>query len=185
MEKLFENILDKDEKIEKVFKPQKAKFFFSVFLYWGITFLFFALVGVFAVLFPDEGMEVELVYLLIPIGIWIALMLLAFLFAWIYYKNIYFAYTNKRIIIRSGIFGVDFKSLDMSMIGAVNVYVSLIDKLVHKNTGSISFGSTASPIGYNQSSAAAYKFSHIANPYETYKEIKSFIDDYKKHMKDK
>ena len=90
-------------------------------------------------------------------------------------------YTNKKL----HIFGVDFKSLDMSMIGAVNVYVSLIDKLVHKNTGSISFGSTASPIGYNQSSAAAYKFSHIANPYETYKEIKSFIDEYKKHMKDK
>jgi uncharacterized membrane protein YdbT with pleckstrin-like domain len=107
-------------------------------------------------------------------------MLVVLLFASIYYKNIYYAYSNKRIIIRSGIFGVDFKSLDMSMIGAVNVYVSLIDKIVRKNTGSISFGSTASPIGYAQSSGAAYKFNHIAMPYETCKEIKSFIDEYKK-----
>ena len=182
MEKLFENILDKDEKIEKVFKPQKGKFFFSVLLYWGAMFLFFALVGVFAVLFPDEGMGVELIYLLIPIGLWIVCMLVVLLFASIYYKNIYYAYSNKRIIIRSGIFGVDFKSLDMSMIGAVNVYVSLIDKIVRKNTGSISFGSTASPIAYSQSSGAVYKFNHVLMPYETCKEIKSFIDEYKKTL---
>lgn len=185
MEKLFENILDQDEKIQKVFKPQKSKFFFSVLMYWGLTFLFFALIGVFAVLFPEEGMEVELIYLLIPIGAWIVLMLLALMFAAIYYKNIYYAYSNKRIIIRSGIFGVDFKSLDMSMIGAVNVYVSLIDKIVRKNTGSISFGSTASPIAYSQSSGAAYKFNHISNPYENCKEIKSFIDEYKKQIQAK
>ena len=184
MEKLFENILDQDEKIQMVLKPQKCKFFFSVLFYWGITFLFFALVGVFAVLFPDEGMDVELIYLLIPIGLWIVCMLVVLLFAGIYYKNIYYAYSNKRIIVRSGIFGVDFKSLDMSMIGAVNVYVSLIDKIVRKNTGSISFGSTASPIAYSQSSAA-YKFSHIKMPYENCKEIKSFIDDYKKQVNKK
>ena len=181
MERIFENILDKDEKIEKVFKPQKSKFFASILLYWGLTFLFFALVGVFAVLFPDEGMKVELIYLLIPIGVWVVLMLFVALFASIYYKNLYFAYSNKRIIIRSGIFGVDFKSLDMSMIGAVNVYVSLLDKIVRKNTGSIIFGSTASPIG-GQNAGTGYKFSHIANPYETCKEIKSFIDEYKKQI---
>ena len=185
MESLFDNILDKDEKIEKVFKPQKSKFFFSVLLYWGLTFLIFALVGVFAVLFPEEGMETELIYLLIPIGLWLVLMLFVLLFAIIHYKNLYYAYSNKRIIIRSGIFGVDFKSLDMSMIGAVNVYVSLIDKIVHKNTGSISFGSTASPIGYAQSSGSAYKFNHIVMPYETCKEIKSFIDEYKKQLNNK
>ena len=184
MEKLFENILDKDEKIEKVFKPEKAKFFFSVIAYWGISFLFFAVIGVFAVVFPDSGMPVRYSYLMIPIGLWLAGMLIVLLFASLYYKNIYYAYSNKRIIIRSGIFGVDFKSLDMSMIGAVNVYVSLIDKILRKDTGSIMFGSTASPIG-GQNAGAGYRFNNIKAPYETCKEVKSFIDEYKKKIQSK
>lgn len=32
MEELFEKILDKDEKIVKVFKPHKGKFFCSILL---------------------------------------------------------------------------------------------------------------------------------------------------------
>lgn len=184
MEKLFESILDKDEKVEKVFKPHKGKFFVSTFLSWGIMFLMFALVAVFAVLFPDEGGVIDKIYVLIPIGAFVLCMLVVWLFAGIYYKNLYYAYSNKRIIIRSGIFGVDFKSLDMSMIGAVNVYVSLIDKILRKNTGSISFGSTASPIGYGQN-ASIYKFNHIKQPYDTCKEIKSFIDNYKKQVNGK
>ena len=63
----------------------------------------------------------------------------------------------------------------------LNLY-SLIDKIVRKNTGSISFGSTASPIAYSQSSGAVYKFNHVLKPYETCKEIKSFIDEYKKTL---
>ena len=184
MEKLFENILDKDEKIEKVFKPQKTKYFLSSMLRWSLVILSFALMGVLMIVFPDEGMNVELIYLLIPIGFFVFGMLIVLLFASIYYKNLYYAYTNKRIIIRSGIFGVDFKSLDMSMIGAVNVYVSLIDKIVCKNTGSITFGSMASPIG-GQNAGIGYSFCHIAAPYESCREMKSFIDEYKKQVNSK
>lgn len=185
MEKLFKRVLDDDEKIEKVIKPHKGKYYFSSLFAWGVSLFIFALMGVFAVLFPDEGMETELVYLLIPIGLWVIGMLVALLFVSICYKNLYYAYTNKRVIIRSGIFGVDFKSLDMSMIGAVNVYVSVIDKILRKDTGSIMFGSTASPIGYGQNAGAGYRFNHIKMPYETCKEVKSFIDNYKKKIQSK
>ncbi len=34
MEELFNNILDKDEQIVKVFKPNKLKMFFSMFFKW-------------------------------------------------------------------------------------------------------------------------------------------------------
>lgn len=177
MEELFNKILDNDEKIVKVFKPNKCKYFFSTLMYSGITLLIFALIGVFAVLFPDDGTQVDKIFVLVPIGLYVLFMLLIWLFSAIYYKNLYYAYSNKRIIIRSGVFGIDFKSLDMSMIGAVNVYVSLVDKILRKDTGSIMFGSTASPIGYQ--SSGIYKFNHIKMPYETSKEIKSFIDEYK------
>ena len=152
---------------------------------WGISLAIFAVMGIFMVLFPDEGVIIEKFYILIPIGIWVGCMFVVLLFAWLHYKNLYYAYTNKRIIIRSGIFGVDFKSLDMGMIGAVNVYVSLLDKIVRKNTGSIMFGSTASPIGYAQSSGSVYRYKHIDAPYETCREIKSFIDNYKKQINTK
>lgn len=185
MEELFEKILDKDEKIIKIFKPQKTKYFFSVLFSWGICLLFFALIGVCAVIFPDEGYVVDKSLLLVPIGGWVVSMLVVLLIASIYYKNLYYAYSNKRIIIRSGVFGVDFKSLDMSMIGAVNVYVSLIDKILRKNTGTILFGSTASPLNYGQTSGTCYKFTHIKMPYETCKEVKSYIDEYKKQLNGK
>lgn len=184
MEKLFEKILDDDEKIEKVIKPHKGKYFFSVMFSWGLSLAVFAVMGIIFVLFPEEGMEIEKIYLLIPIALWFAGMLVVLLFAWLYYKNVYYAYSNKRVIIRSGIFGVDFKSLDMSMIGAVNVYVSLIDKILRKDTGSIMFGSTASPIG-GQNAGAGYRFNNIKAPYETCKEVKSFIDEYKKKIQSK
>lgn len=184
MEKLFENILDNDEKLVKVFKPQKTKYFVSVMFRWFFVILSFALMGVLMVAFPDEGMNVDLIYLLIPIGVFVVGMLIVLLFASIYYKNLYYAYTNKRVIIRSGIFGVDFKSLDMGMIGAVNVYVSLFDKIVCKNTGSITFGSTASPIG-GQNAGMGYSFNHISAPYESCREIKTFIDGYKKQLNSK
>ncbi len=184
MEKLFENILDDDEKVEKVFKPHKGKFFFSNMILWGITLLVFALIASMGILFPEEGYEVDKLYVLVPIGIYIVIMLICWGFSVIYYKNLYYAYTNKRVIVRSGIFGVDFKSLDMSMIGAVNVYVSLFDKILRKNTGSIMFGSTASPIG-GQNVGAGYRFNHIKMPYETCKEVKSSIDAYKKNIQSK
>ena len=179
----FEMILDQDEKIEKIFKPYKAKFYFSVMFTAVLTLFIFMIFGVLAVLFPDEGVVVDKIYLLIPIGIFVVCVFFVWLFSMLYYKNLYYAYTNKRVIIRSGVFGVDFKSLDMSMIGAVNVYVSLLDKILCKNTGSIMFGSTASPIGNSQ--AIGYKFNHIKAPYETCKEVKSFIDNYKKQLQSK
>lgn len=184
MEKLFEHILDDDEKIIKVFKPHKTKLFISSLLLSAISFLFFVIFAVVAILFPEEGFDSSnAIYTLIPIGIFVLILGIIAIFIAVYYKNIYYAYSNKRIIIRSGIFGIDYKSLDMSMIGAVNVSVSLLDKILKKNTGNISFGSTASPVV--TSKASTYNFTHIIAPYETCKEVKSYIDAYKKEINKK
>lgn len=181
MEKLFERIIDNDEKIIKIFKPNKTKLFISGILKVIFSLFLFVLMGVLAILFPEEGMPVEHIYLVIPIGIFVLAILLSIILISIYYKNVYYAYTNKRLIIRSGIFGIDFKSLDMGMIGAVDVYVSLIDKLLRKDTGTISFGSMASPMMTQQNGGSGYRFSHVLAPYETYKEIKSAIEQFKQN----
>jgi membrane protein YdbS with pleckstrin-like domain len=183
MENLFTHILDEDEKIIKVFKPHKAKLFASAIILNSLWLFWFMIFGVFAVLFPDEGEVINKIYVLIPIALYLAIIGIIILFTALHYKNVYYAYSNKRIIIRSGIFGVDYKSLDMSMIGAVDVYVSLLDKIMKKNTGSLTFGSAASPVGGNN--ANGYRFNHVKMPYETCKEIKSYIDSYKKSLNSK
>lgn len=176
MEMLFEKVLDDDEKIIKVFKPNKKKLFMSSLLIWGIMCFVSAFVAVIAILFPGEEPADPAWYVVIPICSFILVMAVSILLTHLYYKNLYYAYSNKRIIIRSGIFGVDYKSLDLSVIGAVNVYVSLLDKLVRQNTGTIKFGSPSSPMG---NEASMYGFSHIEKPYETCKEIKVYIDSCK------
>ena len=182
MEELFSKVLDDDEKIVKVFKPNKCKMFLSVILLNALWLAFFAIMGVFAVLFPEEGVPVEPIYVLIPIGIYVGVLLVITLLTAVYYNNLYYAYSNKRIIIRSGIFGIDFRSLAISMIGIVDVYVSLLDKLVRKDTGSVTFGSAASPV-IDSKGGSSYRFNHIVMPYETCKEIKSYIAECKKSSK--
>ena len=54
-----------------------------------------------------------------------------------------------------------------------------IDKIVHKETGSLRCGSMSSPIN-GQSSA--FIFSHIENPYENYKKIKEYLEEQKSKL---
>lgn len=179
---LFEVILDEDERIIKVFKPHKGKLFLSSLLifilatFWILAFL------IPMNLFPEDITPTGLIILNIcVIGGWVLALVLTLLLVSLYYGNRFCAYSNKRIIIRTGIFGVDFKSLDMAMIGAVNVYVSPIDKIYNKDTGTITFGSMASPmVSAGGNSVNPYRFTHITAPYAAYKEIKAVIDEYKK-----
>ena len=180
MEKIFEPILDADEKVVKAFKPHKGKMYTSMLLAWIFSWIWILLIAVLGLCTDYEGnfVPAEVLTVLLVVGaILVVCLAITILFVSLVYKNTYYAYTNKRVIIRKGIFGVDYKSLDLGMIGAVEVNVSLLDKIVHKNTGSIGFGSMASPMG--TANATMFKFSHIANPYETYKEIKSVVDEFK------
>ena len=182
MDNIFEPILDKDEKVIKTFKPHKGKMFVSFFLSWFIAWFWVDFVALLGLLTDEEGNFAPnewWIIAIVVVSVALIFIGITILFFALSYKNTFYAYTNKRVIIRKGIIGVDYKSLDMSMIGAVTVNVSVIDKIVHKNTGTIGFGSMASPMGGE--SGHVFKFTHIKAPYETYKEIKSVIDEYKKN----
>ena len=187
MENIFEPILDTDERIIKVFKPHKGKMFTSVLLTSFCCWCWFLIVAILGMLTDPETGEFTPAEWWIVLGVCLGIVIFftgfTILFTALAYKNTYYAYTNKRVIIRKGIFGVDYKSLDMIMIGAIDVSVTLIDKIIRKNTGSIAFGSMASPIaGQN---GLLFKFAHISAPYETYKEIKTVIDEFKNTKKEK
>jgi len=63
---------------------------------------------------------------LTPVWIWLGGIIKAAL----EYKNIDYAFTDKRIIIRNGIFGIDFKSILYSEIDSIDVKVGAIDRIL-------------------------------------------------------
>jgi len=182
MEDKFNLVLDNDEKIIEVFKPNKAKLFFSTIFWSIVTLLFIAVPWIFGVFLDEPGRPVEPWLWILPIVLFVVAILVAFGLTKLYYDKTFYAYTNKRVVIRTGVFGVDYKSLDMRMIGAIDVYVSLFDKIIRKNTGSIRFGSNSSPINAQNGS---FGFSHISCPYENYRKIKEYIENYKSEKNEK
>lgn len=173
----FDAVLERDEKIIKAYKPNKTKMILGGIINVTIPLLFFALFTLLVVLLDmKNSTRTEiLVATILPAALFVFCVLTALLINSLLYKNTFYAYTNKRIIVRTGIFGVDYKSLEIVSIGATDVYVSLIDKIIHKNTGTIRFGSNSSPIA-----SSGYNFMNMVNPYEEYKLIKEHIENVKK-----
>lgn len=168
--RLFDDVIEADETIQKGFKPNKKKVFASFIIFDVIVAFFFSLTILGMWLDGEIPQKEKIIGTCIVAGVVLLIVALTMWFVSLYYKNAYYVYTNKRIIVRTGVFGVDFHSLDIENIGASNVCVSLLDKIVGKNTGSIRFGSNSSPI-----TNSYYGFMNIENPYQVYKEIKGYI----------
>lgn len=168
--RLFDDVIEADETIQKGFKPNKKKVFASFIIFDVIITFFFSLTILGMWLDGEIPQKEKIIGTCIVAGVVLLIVALTMWFVSLYYKNAYYVYTNKRIIVRTGVFGVDFHSLDIENIGASNVCVSLLDKMVGKNTGSIRFGSNSSPI-----TNSYYGFMNIENPYQVYKEIKGYI----------
>lgn len=144
MEHLFDNILEKDEEIVKIIKPSKGRYWKAPLFPFGIPLFW-----------PH--------FIVIMVG---TLFTLPFFYAR-GYKNLYYAYTNKRIIVRSGMIGVDYRSLDYKDITMSSVNVGLLDK--GGKTGTIFF----------KSPSASISLRYVENPYDLMKEIREYADENK------
>ena len=156
LEKLFENILERDEKIVKIYKPNKKAYRTNVFI-WALI----PLTWPFYLLMLTIGLPIFL-------PIYKA-----------YYNKRGYAITNKRIIVRGGIIGVDFKVMSIESMNASVLKVGFIDKVARANTGTIEFGSQSTPIGAratNGGAANPFIFAHIQDPYKEHKEIQEHVD---------
>lgn len=179
MDNVFDIILDKDEQIVEIFKPNKKKAYFGTLflsIILGIFIFGFWFIGAFI---PDENgfVAIDLIYpAIIPVVLFAIYMALTIVFMVMHYKKTFYAYTNKRVLIRTGTIGVDFRTLDLKSIGALDVNVSFLDKIVKKNTGTIKFGNMSNPMS-NQTQP--FSFMHIENPYEVYKRIKEYKESAK------
>ncbi len=170
----FDVVLDRDEKVIEAFRPDKRRFIYSALMTYFIIALLIVICASLAIAFlPDGAPRPDIVYYLIPVGVAALGFVVTLVLVLYWYRNVFYCYTNQRIIIRCGLFGVYYRCLDLKTIGAIDVSVNLWDKLFGRKTGSIRFGSLASPMVPN---SGIYAFEHISNPYDTYKKIKDIID---------
>ncbi|MBR2969527.1 MAG: hypothetical protein IKC49_00530 [Clostridia bacterium] len=170
-QKLFLPILDKDEEIKKVYRPSKMRTWINLVVMIILYSIFFVPLLVSAL--SKNGQIVGWVTI---IALYTLSILVSIIFIALWVNKTVYAITDKRILIRTGYIGIDFKSLDYKMLGAMTVSVNWLDKILHKNTGSIAFGSMASPMVNNN--IAKFTLSYIKNPYEECKEIKQIIDEH-------
>lgn len=168
---LFEPILDKDEEIIKMYSPDKRRAWFGTIVWVVFAMLCFVPSAVLAFLAGKDALASAI--LLTVFAVFCLVVPIVMIALWCN-KTVY-AVTNKRIIIRTGYIGVDYKSLDYNMLGAITVNVNVWDKILRRNTGTISFGGMSSPL--TTQGVAKFVFMFVNKPYETNKEIKAIIDE--------
>lgn len=95
------------------------------------------------------------------------------LYRFLVYNNIYYAVTNKRVLLEGGLIGRDIKSIDFDQITDVSVNVDLFDKLFNQNTGSI-LVMTAGAFRQTKNGAVPHphEMDSIRDPYVLFKKLK-------------
>lgn len=133
----IEDILSEDEKILQRLKPNKKVLLLeSIFKGLPVVLLWVAFDVFFIVMMIKTGAFESQPYL---IPVMIGFFVLHLLPLWLYIfniikvmagaKNIEYVFTDKRIIIRSGVIGIDFKNLYYTEIEGINCKVGIFDRM--------------------------------------------------------
>ena len=171
----IEDLLGKDEEILWRAKPKKSAYIWSkilnmfpIALIWGILdgIIIYMLIkyGVFS-LSPTPLIVFLIIFFIIhltPIWIWISNIVTAVF----QYKNIEYALTTKRLIIRSGII-IDIKNIFYADIQSVNLRVGALDKIL--KVGDI----------YIRSNFETAVLWDIENPYVIANRLQNIVNDIK------
>lgn len=170
----FEKILDDNENIYWIGKPLKTPFIIT-----GLPFLFFGIIWFCIDYFGFiQHMDSNMSGFTIPFFIlhlmpfWLSVLNIIRLL--LVHSNTYYCYTDKRVIMRSGFWGTDFKLIDYDKISDIEVNVNPIENIY--TVGTIKFYSGRSNSNGNQ---ITDNFIAIANPYEVLKKIKQISLDVK------
>ena len=167
----IEEMIDKDESILLRLKPNKKVFVLSSVLRFLPVALIWAALDVFFIIQIASDLSAkDLLFIipffalhLFPVWRWIA----GIVKAYAGHKNIEYVFTDKRILIRSGIIGIDFKSMFYSEIESVSVRVGLLERIF--KVGDI----------YILSTSQRAVLQDISNPYFILNRLKKITLDIK------
>ena len=178
-------MLAPNETIELVTRPNKVRWLIIdnvaktiTLLFFGAIFFTVGLLILKGVIIPvdSEATKMPAIMFMVFGGIPILLAVCGLISRFARYKNIAYIVTDNRLIIRSGLLGVDYQEIRRDSILSINVNVTPFDKIMKPNTGTLIFGTASNPIivntqnnrGTNQN---AFKFECIDNPYDLYKKL--------------
>jgi len=170
----FEAVKDRDETFLWIGRPE-----FIPFISSGIPFLFFGLLwGAFDYFGFIRNMPAKQMAFAIP---FFALHLFPFygsilnmIRLFLVHGNTCYAVTNKRLMMRSGFFGTDFKGIDYDKISDIEINVNPLENLFNVGTVQAYSGRTT-----DKGSMVYDKFVAIKDPYAVFKRIKEVSVDIK------
>lgn len=172
--KNIEDVIGSDEQILWSGKPKKRAFLINAFtkmLPIALIWLLFdgAFIGLMIGTMDEIPASVKIfmtvffLFHLMPVWIWLSTVLTANR----QHENLEYAFTNKRIIIKSGIIGIDFKNIYYSEIDSVNLRVGLVDRI--EKVGDI----------YIKSIGGANVLYDLENPYTLTEKLQKIVVDIK------
>jgi membrane protein YdbS with pleckstrin-like domain len=174
----FDSIKDNDEQIIWICKPKFIPYVFNSLIGSVIAiistiamFLFFTHVknedgSIGFGFFSYFIFLIPMIQILYSIG----LKLLSF-------PNTAYGYSNKRIMMRTGFIGTDFKTIDYDKISDIEVTVNFIERAF--NVGTIRFFSGRTKVTDDSTENLYDNWYAIPNPYELFKQVKKVAVDVK------
>jgi membrane protein YdbS with pleckstrin-like domain len=175
----FTDILDKDETIRWFGTPNFTAYmcgglpFLAIGLLWGLFDLFFILMTFFGKHgFPQVG-AIETAFFAVFFTVHLCPFWGSILYMiWRSYvpRNTFYAFSDKRVIIRSGVFGVDYQIFEFDKIRDIQVKVGPIEKMC--GVGSIMFNTGDSPSFFFPFIRKVQRFAGIENQYDVFRHIK-------------
>ncbi|MGI6714501.1 MAG: PH domain-containing protein [Bacilli bacterium] len=172
-------ILMQDEEVLYTLKPNLAKMVITTLLGLIFVFLFFGGFFLFTMWMeklepPEEFTRMLRLFRLLFFGGIALIFFLVIIFQTLAHRNRFYTVTNKRFIIQKGLFGIDYSSIPLHAVQYISVNVSLVDQMLRRGTGSITFGTTSTPVHASQ--GAKFVFANIYDVYENYRKFKELVD---------
>ena len=174
----FDAVKDNDETIYWTGQPK-----FIPFLAKGIPFLIIGLLwGAFDLFFLMNMMSIGgaqpfiWIFMLLHLFPFYGSILNMFRLALVHH-NTFYAITSKRLMLRTGFFGIDFKAVDYDKIQNLEVNVGPLEKLF--NVGTIRAFTGEYAHTKNGTRPLFNEFIAIEEPYEVFKQIKQVSVDIK------
>ncbi len=173
----FDTIKDDDEEILWVGKPILTPYLLSR-LGGGLVSITFGIIWILTSKFGnyEEGSEPNQWF-------WLFGLLAILQGAYVFfnklpsYPNTAYAYSNKRVMTRTGFIGTDFKTIDYDKISDIEVNVSVIERIF--NVGTVRFYSGRTQIDEGNTTKLYDKWISIKDPYGVFKLVKQTSVDIK------
>jgi len=170
----FDSVKDDNEEILWIEKPRFIPYIITALGLGVGAFISVGICYAFTKNFKnDDGTMVNFIWLFG--GLPIAFFLWGFFKKLFSYNNTRYAYTNKRIMMRTGFIGTDFKSIDYDKISDMEVTVNFVERAF--NVGSIRFFSGRTETNDGTTTKLYDRWEAIPNPYEVFKKVKQVSGD--------